>query len=267
MKNAVYGKRRNYRKKRVYKKRTAKRTGVSAGIRRYVKRTIHSQIENKIASKQDYNNTITSYTNNTSLLVLSMIPYANISQGVGQGDRIGNTIRTRKCMFNFVIRALPYSVGNPIPVPQDVLIFFGKVKNSRAQAPISSDFAKLFQLGDSVQSPQSRLLDNVLTINKDWFSVVKTLRFKIGYSAVTGTGANIGANYYANNEYKWNQTLKLDLTKYCPKIVKFNDTTAQPTNDGLWMWAMCNNADGSVNNFDPSPIYMDYNISYTYEDA
>lgn len=259
-----YRKKRGNNKKRAYKKRTT----VSRVIKSYVKRTIHSQIENKISIKQEVLKTITSYVNNTGMLCLPMIPYNEIVQGLGQSDRIGDTIKTRKVFFNFALRPAPYdATNNFIPLPQTVIMMFGKVKNAKPQKPISTDFSKLFQYGNSSQAPQNRLLDNVLPINTDYFTVYKKLTFKIGQSQVTGTGANLAASFYANNDYKINQCRRMDITRYVPKTVKFNDTTAQPTNDGLWMWAWCNNADGTSNTFDPIPILMDYCLEYTYEDA
>lgn len=241
---------------------------VAKSVKSYVKREIHRNIENKISTKQEVLKSVTSYANNTGMLCLPMIPYNEIVQGLGQSDRLGDTIKTRKVYFDFSLRPAPYdSQANFIPLPQTVIMMFGKVKNAKPQKPIATDFSKLFQFGNSSQAPQNRLLDNVLPINTDYFTVYRKLIFKIGNSITTGTGANLGSQYYANNEYKLNVTRRLDITKYVPKTVKFNDTTAQPTNDGLWMWAWCNNCDGTSNTFDPVPILMDYCVEYTYEDA
>ena len=265
----MYKKKTSFKKStKTYKKKYVRKSKPSLNLKKTIKRIIHSQIENKIAIKQEILKTVTSYVNNTSLLCLPMIPYNEIVQGLGQSDRIGDTIKTQKCYFNFALRPAPYDATyNFIPLPQSVIIMFGKVKNAKPQKPISTDFSKLFQYGNTSQSPQNRLLDNVLPINKDYFTVYKKLVIKIGNSTVNGTGANLAASYYANNEYKLNCSMRLDITKFMPKTVKFNDTTAQPTNDGLWMWAWCNNADGTANTFDPIPILMDYCIEYIYEDA
>lgn len=267
-----YGRRRNYRKKSAPKKRTYKRRGatrVSASVKRYVNKTIHKNIENKTEQTLSLNNAISTYAYNTSLFVVSCIPYSVINLGYGSGDRIGNTIRTRKVMFNFVLRPEPYSNGIPangVPNPQEVLIFFGKVKNAKPQAPISTDFAKLWQAGDSSHAPYSTTLDLIQDVNKDWFQVFKVLRYKVGYSIATGTGNNASSQYYANNDFKLNVCKRLNITKYCPKVIKFNDATSQPTNDGLWMWAMAVNADGTTN-LNQVSVKMDYTLNFEYEDA
>lgn len=259
-------------RKRLYKKRTAAKKPAArktrmAPIKRMVNRMIHKNIENKIEQFSSQNNIISSYAYNTSLFVLSCIPYNQILQGLGQGDRIGNTIRPRSVYFNYVLHPIPYAaVGNPSPVPQDVMIFFGKVKNSRAQQPISTDFAKLWQAGDSSRGPFSTTLDMIQDVNKDWFTVYKIMRHKVGTANTQGTGGSATAQYYANNDYKFNVVRRLNITKYVPKVIKFNDTTAQNTNDGLWMWAMCVNADGTTNST-YTPLYMDVTLNFSYEDA
>nr|WAE42446.1 MAG: capsid protein [Cressdnaviricota sp.] len=243
-----------------------RRSGLTSAVKKYVKKTIHSNIENKVTKLSSATNIVTSYANNTALLTLSMIPYGNIAQGAGAGDRIGNTIKTRRCMFNFVLRPNGYNgTNNALPTPQDVLIFFGKVKNSKPQQPISSDYAKIWQNGDSYQGFQSNTLDLIQDVNKDWFTVYKVYKFKVGVSSYNGTGSQAGNQYYNNNDYKYNVIKRLNITKMCPKTIKFNDTISQPTNDGLWMWATCVNADGSINS--TAPMLMDYTISYVWEDA
>lgn len=250
------------------KKKYPTKPVVSKDIKSYVKKKIHANIENKINNTTSVANAITSYYINNNLFTLSCIPYAAITQGVGQGQRIGNLIRTRSCYFNFVIRPAPYSAStNPYPIPQVVMIFFGKVKNSRAQQPISSDYAKIWQTGSTTNAPYSNTLDLIATLNTDWFTVYKTLMFKIGFAqADAASGSNPAQEYYQNNDYKLNVIKKVNITQYMPKNVKFNDTTTQPTNDGLWMWAMCVPADGSQGTASV-PTYMDYNMTYTYEDA
>lgn len=256
------------RRKVVRKKRVIRKPRVSTAVKKYVKRTIHSNLENKIANVTSSGNPITSYGSNSSLFVVSCCPYSAIAQGTGQGSRVGNEIKTRQCYFNMVLRPANYNVStNPFPIPQIVIVMFGKVKNSRAQQPVNSDFAKLWQTGSTSQAPYSNTLDLIATLNKDWFTVYKTFQFKIGYAQTdAASGANPAYEYYQNNDYKFNVIKKINLTKMMPKTFKFNDTTSQPTNDGLWMWSMCVPADGSSGSAS-IPTYMDFNMTYVYEDA
>lgn len=265
---------RKFMKSKIPKRKTKKSgvksgnmTTVSASVKKYVKRTLHSNIENKTIKVSSANNVVTTYTFNTGLTTVSMIPYTSWTQGVGQGDRLSNTVKTRSCIFQFLLRPAPYSsVTNAVPVPQLVLMFFGKVKNSKPLQPVSTDYQKIWQNGDSVNGFYSNTLDMLQEVNKDWFSVYKILKFKVAPASINGLGINTAFQYYNNNDFKFNIIRRINLTKYCPKTVKFNDTTNQPTNDGLWMWACCVNADGS-GGASTIPLYMDYSISYTWEDA
>lgn len=251
-------------------KKVVKRSGKATRsiVKRIVKTELHRAIENKYANITSSSNAVTSYAMNSSLLVVSCCPYSAISQGTGQGARLGNEIKTRSCYFNMVLRPANYSsTFNPFPIPQIVMVFFGKVKNSRAQTPVNSDFAKLWQTGNTSNAPYSSTLDLIATLNKDWFTVYKVLQFKVGYAQTdAASGANPAYEYYQNNDYKFNAIKKVNITKMMPKTFKFNDTTSQPTNDGLYMWSMCVPADGSVGSAS-IPTYMDYNMTYVYEDA
>ena len=98
-----YARKRVYRKRRVYKKRPAykKRSTVSNTIKRYVKRTIHSQIENKTISDTYFRVPLTTFNYaNTMPLSISAIPYGSLAQTATQAGRIGNEIKVRKLEFN-----------------------------------------------------------------------------------------------------------------------------------------------------------------------
>jgi hypothetical protein len=249
-------------KKRIYKKKS------TSGIRKIVRSELHRQAENKVSF---YNNSVPLCGQNMagSMNVFSIIPYINIAQGTGQQNRVGNQIRTMKCMFNFVIRPNSYDAirtgGNPRP--QEVIMMFGVVKNSKAITPTSIDFQKLWQEGSSSRGPFNSLLDLCSVVNNDLFTVKKTLRFKVGTASYTGIGSLDGGNgqFYTSNDFKYNVVRRLNLTKICPKVVKFNDITSQPTNDGLYCWAWCVPADGTLP-VGTGPLQWDWNITYEFED-
>lgn len=260
---------RAYRKRPANKKRPAykKRSSVSNNIKRYVKRTLHSQIENKIIQTYVPNQTLASCLVTPGLLTFSMIPYTAMTQNVGQSGRIGNKIKTMKCTLKYVITPYPYSVTlNPNPRPHNVVIMIGKVKNAKALTPTAADFQSLYQFGAASAPPQGTLGDLVLPINKDYFTVYKTFIHKVGFESFNNAGVSPNFQHYANNDYKLNIIGSVDVTKYCPKNVLFNDITANPTNDGLFCWAWSTPADGSAYAA-LTPNIMTYNVMYSYEDA
>jgi len=266
----MYGKRRNYGKKRAVKKRTTykKRSTVSSAVKSYVKRTIHTNIENKKVSVVGQGITVGGCSAVTGMSFnVSAIPYSPIVQGITQDDRIGNEIKPRSLFFNFVVRPGPRDVtNNTTPIPQDVIIMIGKVKNSQPIQPIPTDFQRLFQSGSNNIAPYNTTLDLLQNVNSDYFTVYKTMRFKVGNSTLNNAGVTPDYQHYANNDYKFNHIRRINITKLCPKTLKFNDTTNQPTNAGLWIWAWSVPADGRGQNA-VIPSLIDYTLQMEYEDA
>jgi len=255
--------------KRRYKSKAKLAPKTRSAVRSIVRTELSRQLENKVSF---YNNSVALCGQNigASMNVFSVIPYINIAQGTGQQNRVGNEIRTKKLMYNFVIRPNAYdSIGTGgQPKPQDVIMMFGVVKNSKAITPTSIDFGKLWQEGSSSRGPFNSLADMCQTVNSDWFTVRKILRFKVGTAEYAGIGnlTSVNGQYYANNDYKYNHVRRLDLTSICPKTLRFNDITSQPTNDGLYCWAWCVPADGTIP-VGTGPLQWEWNITYEFEDA
>lgn len=267
MKN--YAKRRVASKATKSKKRTAytRRSNSNRILTRVVKKVLHSQIENKKVLSLIQNQTIASYLVLPGLYTVPLIPYTNIAQGTGQSDRIGNKIKTMKCMLHYILTPYPQSVTlNPVPRPHNVIIMIGKVKNAKPQLPIASDYAQLYELNNAGAAPSGTLLDCCLPVNKDYFTIYKKVIHKVGYESFNNAGVSPTQQHYANNDYKLNIIGNIDITKHCPKTLIFNDSTQQPQNDGLYMWAFCVPSDGSAYAA-LTPILMTNVIKYEYEDA
>jgi len=258
-------------RKKSYKKRTNMKTkvGVSAAaVKQIAKAEVHRNLQNKESLAVSTQLNVQSSSWNSALNPISCIPYNNIVPSAGtQQGRIGNQIRTMSCFLNFTIYPNPYSAAsNPVPTPQIVIMMLGKVKNSKPQLPIASDFAKLWQDGSSSRAPYGDLRDLLMNVNKDYFTVYKVMKFKVGHELANGTGGSNVNQHFANNDFKYNTTKRMNITKYCPSILKFNDNTIQPTNDGLWLWYWCVAADGfsAVNT---APLSMFVTQQYSYENA
>ena len=243
---------------------TAKRHNFKVGVERVLQR----RVEVKRAYQTQGDLSVTSYNQGTLMNVNSMIPYINITQGTGQSNRIGNQIRTRKCEFCFTLTPNAYNgVTNSTPCPQEVVFFFGVVKNSKPIVPTVADFQKLFQEGNLSTAPIGALQDLTKDINSDWWTIRKMVRFKVGNATYGGTGINNTQQSFTNNDFKMNIVKRMDLTSICPKLVRFNDATqAQPTNDGLFMFVFGVPSFGGFGN-NLSPLRLDYTINYSFEDA
>lgn len=268
-----YGRRRSARRPVARKPRAKK---VSPVIKKYIKRVIHSQIENKQANVIDDIN-IGSWFGDVNLNCKPLMPVAqgtpqggiHIDQGVGQSDRVGNIVKTRKLLFRYIMTPLPQSNAiTPYNNPQEVRIFFGYLKNQRMTFPDVSTFNNLFQFGNNDTSPFNNLWDMTLPVNDDLFTIVKQVRHKVGnsgYADVQSSGIK-QFNYYSNNDFKMNCMRTIDLTKFLNKTLKFNDTTGT-CDSGLYVWFIAVNADGSQSIQNIATIRCQYSIEFQYEDA
>lgn len=216
-----------------------KSSSVSAAVKSFVKRTVARNIENKSIQIQ-YSQSLLGYAGSAVLNQLPITPYTgymSITQGVGQNQRIGNEIRIKKLMYNYVLRPLSQDPTiNPNPQPIEVQIIFAHTRDQPALIPSVGDYQSLFQLNGTSAPPQGTLEDLCQPFNKDYWNILKVVHHKIGYATAEGTGNSPTAQYFANNDFKLNVVRRINLTKYAPKIVKFNDTNNTPTTRGVFVF-------------------------------
>lgn len=274
--------RRKYRTKRAFaKKRTYNRksyarktTARKMTVKRMIRREIARNVENKTIQAYNYNFPIyhpssTNFLNN----VMELGPAGSamaISQGTGQGNRIGNTIKTKKLTWKGTIVPLPQeSTTNPNPRPQQVKlwIFYDKTDPTAVPDPRTN----FFQNGNSSKGFQDDLADLWSPVNTDRYRILTSRTFKLGYSQYAGTAAtpaNQGQQQaYSNNDFKYNCDFSIDLTKYYPQIVKYNDASNAPTTRGLYALWTTVAADGAVMNAAWTTAAAQFVQTYEYEDA
>lgn len=250
--------------------RRTKRPTVSQAVKKYVKRTINANTENKgvnINSGANFGTVLES----TDMNMYPMLPYTGlwtIGQGITAASRIGNQIKIRKVMLNYVLRPTPYdAISNLTTIPQEVDMFLGYTKQLPGLQPVAGDLAALFQSGSSSTGPVGSLRDLVSTVNTDYWHISKRWRHKIGYAASTGTGGNAGNQFFSNNDFKLNVVNKLDITKFCPKTVTFNDGNNTPQGRNLFFFYQSIRADGQVGGATQLPCNIEFWIDFRYEDA
>jgi len=255
-------------RKRTYRKKPARQ--VSASVKKYVKRVIHSQVENKVQNVSA-SNAFGNINNDPALGMYPMCPYTglwSIGQGVTQNTRVGNKIKVRRVTLNYTIRPNPYNVTtNAIPQPCEVELYLGRLKQASGILPTNLDVAQLYQLGNSALAPQGNLLDLISDINTDFWTIKKRWRHKVGYADYTGSGPNVVTQYYSNNDFKLNIVKKMDITKFCPKTITFNDSTNSPMGDNLFFFFQAVASQGDTFAAVQEPMRIDYWVSFTYEDA
>lgn len=270
----VYSRKSYASKKRTYKRKSYAPKRKVTPLKKMIRREIARNIENKTTQSYNYNfpirpATSASFQNN----VFELGPAGSgmtIAQGTGQGQRIGNTIKTKKLTWKGTIVALPWDTStNPNPRPQQVklFVFYDKTDPTAVPQPATN----FFQDGNSSKGFQDDLADLWSPINTDRYRVLTTRTFKLGYSQYAGTAntpANQGAQQaFSNNDFKLNCNFSVDLTKYYPQIVKFNDNNNIPTTRGLYaLWITCA-ADGTVWTSTWITCAAQWVQTYEFEDA
>lgn len=266
----AFRKRRTYKrkagKKRVYKKRTS----VSTAVKKYVKKTLHAQVENKTQNIQAGAN-FGNYNASPTMNVYPMCPttgFWTISQGVFQNNRLGNVIKPVKVMLNYVIRPNGYdAVTNAGPIPMEIDLFLGYVKQTPSIIPVTSDFNFLLQGGNTSYPPIGNLTDIIASTNKDYWHIAKRWRHKVGYADTGGQGNNSTFQFFTNNDFKLNVVRKMDITKMIPKTITFNDTGASSTAKNLFFFYQGVAAAGNTLAASQLPLNIQYWIDFQYEDA
>lgn len=268
----VYVKRKRTKglKRRIVRKKAPTKM-VSKAVKSYVSKAIHRNIENK-SYQVGYSADLGSYNSNNILYATALTPYVgglSVTQGVTQSTRIGNQIKLRKLRFNFVLSARTYNAGNnPSPQPCDIEMMICSLKSASGEMPTNIDIANLYQLNASSIPPSGFIYDMTQKVNTDLFHVYKRMRFKVGYSTAGGTGINAGAQSFANNDYKLNIIRNLDITKYAPKTITYNDNSQTPTSRCLFvLFNVMPTVGGSTFAAGVYPVRIDSTIFIDYEDA
>lgn len=254
-------------------KRAAGRKGsaVSVAVKSYVKKTLARNIENKSAQIQ-YSASLYGYAGSPTLNQFPLTPYTGfmtISQSVLQNGRVGNEIKVKKLMYNYVLRALAQDVAiNPSPQPMEVQIIFAHTRDQPALIPSVGDYQSLFQLNNTSAPPQGTLEDLCSPFNKDYWNILKVVNHKIGYATAEGSGNQPTAQYFANNDFKLNVVRRINLTKYAPKIIKFNDANNTPTTKGVFVFfnVLPAGQSAALNNT-TLPVRVHSYVTLDYEDA
>jgi len=256
------------RRRRRTMKKTAKKDKALAS-KAYVKRLIDSRIEDK---SQNFDNVIdfAGYFLNTSLDAVYLGPDTTsyqIAQGSGQGDRLGNVIKVKKCILKYYLTPIRQSDSlNPIPTPQLVRVWIGNIRSNLAQKPDATTIAELYAGGNTSFPPNETVDDMMAPVNADKFIEKYTCVHKVGHSIYTDiSGTQKPDSFFANNDFAESTFATVDCTKFFKSKLYFNDNNLQ-TDSNLFMWMEAVNCDNTQYLNGPT-VKMVYNIEFVYEDA
>lgn len=267
-----------YRKKRTTKRRFAKKRSMKRSVKRpalkkMIRREISRNIESKTVQHYDYDQRLYG-VNNVSFQTDNIFPLGPdpgsliVTQGVTQSQRIGNVVKTKKLMFKGTFVPLPYDgTFNPQPQPVQLTmwIFYDKTNPVAVPTPTASN--DFFQNGAASKGFQNDLTDNWSPVNTDRYRVLLRRNFKLGFAQFAGSGASVTNQNFANNDFKLNCNFSINLTKYYPKMVKFNDGTTTPTTRGLFCMVTYALANGGQVPPAAYMVGMQWMQNYVFEDA
>jgi len=240
-------------------------------MKRLIRKTIQSVAEKKIANFNDFaHDVVGSNSAAAAAQIIPVCPFTAgwpIAQGVSQDERVGNRIKIHRAVIRGTLHPQPYNVTtniNPQPTLVQMIVFWDKENTNVTPNPFGTNF---FQLGSTSEGFQNHIVDTWLPINTDKWSVVYRRTFKVGTSASEGTGIVVGAQAFANNDFKFNCNFTVDLTKHLVKNVKFNDNDVDATTRGLWcMWVACD-ANGGTLPAAGVPVRVCYTADLSYTDV
>ena len=268
LKKSIYRKRRAAPRKRAAAGR--RKSSVSVAVKKYVNRTIHSQIEDKSYQVQ-VTTAFGNYVESPDFNAFPCLPLSGIwgiPLGVSNGQRVGTKIKVRKLYLSYVLRPQPYdAVTNTNTVPTEVRLMLGYVKSNPSELPITTDFAHFFQSGSTSIAPFGNLRDLIAIYNKDYWHISKSWTHKLGFAQNDGTGGSATQQFFTNNDFKLNVVKKIDITNLVPKTLVFNDSTLTTNTKNLFFMYYAVAANGATLGQFTLTNTIDYWLDINYEDA
>lgn len=278
----AYNKKRTYRKKRPTKRRVYKRRYArKSSITKVVKRVLSKQVEVKecfsASSVSPASISLTSSTAVGNMFICSpnsassTIGYLSIPQGDGNGQRVGNRIRTKSLVMKYILTQTAQSVAtNPIPQPLEVMIYWFKVKVTPQDVPTINNLrganANFFEYGNSSIGFDGTLFDVLHKINPDRYTYLCHRRHKLGYQSNNVNNNPSYANSH-NNDFKMNIVSTVNLTKYCPKEILYDDlSTSTTTSPYIFCLVQPIAATNTILGPTILPMTMAFELQYRYTD-
>jgi len=198
-----------------------------------------------------------------------------ISLGTSSQQRIGNKIMISRVTLRGMITPRTYlATGtdtepvNNAPSPFLFKMWMGYQKDN-AFCEVSASLPNFFQEGLTSANPTGTLMDTFRKVNTDKYRIVKTRTYKVGPQNIVttqNTAVNNNNQQYGNNDFKFCQSFSFDVTKYCVKTLKYNDTNNQPNTRGLYWWMEAIDPTGSNFVAGRFPAEVSYEINIEYKD-
>lgn len=274
-------KRRAAPKRRTYKKKAASKPT----IKRMIKREIDRAVEDKYVDVLNKGRilvspTNTSYFDDNNIIKLTpansdgSFGSLRVVQGLGAGQRIGNTIKIKKLTFKGTLIPLGYnSLTNTVVKPLQVKMFLFYRRTIPNVKPGVQTYSDFFAYNGEAQIIGSDLVSMWAQPNEQAYRVLATKMFKVGRASndqnATGT---LGPVNLRNNDFKLNVNFNMDVTKLVPKTVRYFAEAVGPSSGdvlsrGLYAMFVPVAADGTELDAASQPLELSYALRMVYEDA
>lgn len=205
-------------------KRTMRATNNS--IAQTVKTVLKRQVEKKHTPQNELQYNFDTINSSFSTPV-NLSDCFNISQGTGDGERVGNLITCSKAVLNLIIR----KQVNEVALPCEVHVFIGYLKGNRDQAPSATPFANFYQDGNTAVAWNGTMLRTLRKPNADLFVISNKFVVKIGSSTATTT-------QYNNNDFPILIRKRLSLKPLLGKVkYQYDNVSGSEHDKDLFMWA------------------------------
>lgn len=254
----------------------AVKKAVKAGFTKQVKAILERQLEKKSIGAPAANPptaiAIGSAGSNSQAQIY-LTPNAStlvIPQGTGAASRIGDRVQVKKVMFRGSLTAGSYdATNNTLPSPMYVKMYFVTYKPSPTSNNNPTSTADFYRSGASTYAMNGAAADPFRVVNPESYTLHGTRLFKIGQAAFVGTpGGDVATGYGANNDFSYSAPFAIDVTKWVPKHIVWNDTTALPTSRALYVIIEATEAAGPTGSAsNATAVTMYYDIAFDYVDA
>lgn len=226
--------------------RDAQRDDFVKQVRQVAQREYHRMVEDKEVRSLITNKLLYSFANqpvpaNSGFFAQNILDcsqvWGSIPQGTGEGSRVGNQIRCTKFTYDAIISVpLTEEYVNQGPFHVKLWVISSRFNDQNASvqevyesmcSTISNNF---FDNGNAAQGMSGALIDHLMPVNLDRWRVHTTRTMKVGNSEAIEVGT-----YRGNNDFKALCNVHIDLLKYMPKLLKYNDTSTTLFNKKLFI--------------------------------
>ncbi len=248
-----YARKPRTRKPRKYAKRRMQ--PVSSAVKKYVKRTIHTNIENQTKSVVYLNNAVDS----TSGYSQPLLP-ALTQGGTDVEKRRGNEISLRGGYVKGYVNLLPF---NGTTNPQSTVHVRMMIVSMKDENVATFDPANIWQFGNSSLGIQNNIGDALYQVNKDLYTVYEQKTCTLGATSLTNTVSTFPPNIMSN--LKSTIPFYFNWGKHFKQKLKYNDSASLCTNRNCFLFVTASYADGS--GLALAPVEVHFLNQYNFEDA